>query len=433
MTSFSSDLDEQKSSSTVALLTGGIDRHYVCALGKALAASGIALDLVGSTDMDAEMAGFENVKPIPLYGTYRPNRSLLQKLLLYASVYARLIRYAAASSPRVFHIFWEYKLPAFDRTLLLLYYKALGKKIAFTAHNVNRAKRDGVDSFWNRFTLLVQYRLVDHIFVHTKSMKEELADSFGISGSKVTVIPFGSGGMVPNSPLTPAEAKERLGIRESDRAILFFGRIARYKGLDLLVDAFERIAAQDDRYRLIIAGESTSDWAEHWREVEAKIESSAVREQILKNIRHVPDEEMETYFKAADVLALPYRQIFQSGVLFMSHSFGLPVIAADVDAFREEVSEGINGYLFRPSDTEDLTKAIERYFSSELFRTLDGRRAEIRELLRTTHSWEIVAKTTAEVYAGLSQHLPLKDRASSGRASRISLSEKSDVAEPADS
>ena len=44
----------------------------------------------------------------------------------------------------------------------------------------------------------------------------------------------------------------------------------------------------------------------------------------------IPDDETEIYFKAADVLVLPYRDIYQSGVLFLGHSFGLPVLAADV-------------------------------------------------------------------------------------------------------
>jgi glycosyltransferase involved in cell wall biosynthesis len=239
--------------------------------------------------------------------------------------------------------------------------------------------------------------------------------------------------MVPRSLLTPAAAKRKLGLPESSRTILFFGRIARYKGLDLLVDAFERIAVDERRYRLIIAGESTSDWSQHWEEIRDRIESSTIREQVLQEIRHVRDDAMEVYFKAADVLVLPYRQIFQSGVLFMSHSFGLPVIAADVDSFRDEITEGTNGFLCRPNDAEDLAKAIERYFSSELFRSLEERRAGIQELLRRTHSWEIVAKMTGDVYVGLSQRSPLEPRTSSARVTRISLREKSDVVEPADS
>src|SRR5205823_1718334 len=134
-------------------------------------------------------------------------------------------------------------------------YKVLGKKLVFTAHNVNTAKRDGNDSLLNRLTLKIQYRLVDHIFVHTEKMKAELFADCGIPESKVTVIPFGINNSVPDTDLSAAEARRRLGISESDKAILFFGAIRQYKGLEFLVDAFQRLAAKDKNYRLIIAGE----------------------------------------------------------------------------------------------------------------------------------------------------------------------------------
>jgi glycosyltransferase involved in cell wall biosynthesis len=144
-----------------------------------------------------------------------------------------------------------------------------------------------------------------------------------------------------------------------------------------------------------------------------------MREQVILEVRYIADEEMETYFKAADVLVLPYTQIFQSGVLFMSHNFGLPVIATDVGTFRDDIIEGTNGYVCRPNDPEDLAKSIESYFSSELFRNLDERRASIQNSVRLSHSWGTVSKITGDVYARVSQHLPLKVRTSTARSTRL--------------
>jgi glycosyltransferase involved in cell wall biosynthesis len=418
----------------VALFTGGIDPHYACALGKGIATSGVALDVVGNAEMNScEMRSFDNVRLLAFYATPRPGQGLFRKLLSCIAVYVRIICYAATSSPHVFHILWNYKFPYFDRTLLLLYYKFLGKKLVFTAHNVNAAERDGVDSLLNRLSLRIQYRLVDHIFVHTESMKAQLARSFRIDQRKVTVIPFGVGGMVPQTRLTPAEAKQHLRLSESDRTILFFGRIARYKGLDLLVDAFERIAPKDRSFRLIIAGEPVNESAQHWQEVREAIESSPMREQVVQEIRYIADGEMETYFKAADVLVLPYTQIFQSGVLFMSHSFGLPVIATDVGTFRDDIVEGTNGYVCRANDPEDLAKKIEEYFSSDLYRNLDQRRVSIQDSVRGSHSWSIVAKIVADLYARVSQGKTSGSGAASERFTRVPLGDQSDVAESHDS
>ena len=96
--------------------------------------------------------------------------------------YARLIRYAATAKPRIFHILWNNKFESFDRTLLMLYYKVLGKKIVLTVHNVNAGRRDSKDTRLNRLTLRIQYRLADHIFVHTEKMKRELIEEFGVRG-----------------------------------------------------------------------------------------------------------------------------------------------------------------------------------------------------------------------------------------------------------
>src|SRR5262249_39195599 len=141
-----------------------------------------------------------------------------------------------------------------DRTALLLYYKTLGKRIVLTAHNVNAARRDSRDNWLNRLTLRIQYRLADRIFVHTRPSKDELVQDFGVREENVTVIPFGINTTVADTDLTPAQAKQRLGLDPGDKAILFFGRIGPYKGLEYLVDAFQQLAKTDPAYRLVIAG-----------------------------------------------------------------------------------------------------------------------------------------------------------------------------------
>ena len=148
---------------------------------------------------------------------------------------------------KVFHILWNNKFAIFDRTFLTLYYKLLRKRIVLTAHNVNIGKRDGKDTRLSRLTFQIQYDLADHIFVHTDKMKSELISEFGVTGTRITVIPFGINNAVPRTNLSPSEARRRLGIRDTDKAILFFGKIGPYKGLDYLVAAFQgNLARRDD-------------------------------------------------------------------------------------------------------------------------------------------------------------------------------------------
>ena len=122
---------------------------------------------------------------------------------------------------------------------------------------------------------------------------------------------------------------------------------------------------------------------------------------MLLKAEFIPDDETEVYFKAADVLVLPYRHIYQSGVLFLGHSFGLPVLAADVGSLKDEIVEGKTGFVFRPEDPVDLARAIEQYFASDLYANLNSRRREIRDYATERHSWDVVGEMTMSVYASL--------------------------------
>jgi len=386
----------------VGLLTGGFDRPYVFGLAKALEAKGVCLDVVGGDDVDRpELHAPPRLNFLNLRGDQQPQASLRKKIARVLIYYARLVHYASIAKPRIFHILWNNKFQFFDRTLLMLYYKSMGKRITLTVHNVNAGRRDANDSVLNRLSLKIQYRLANHIFVHTEKMKSELLEEFGVRKGAVTVIPFGINNSVPDTELTSAEAKRRLGIESGLKTILFFGAIRPYKGLEYLVAAFQQIAARHEGYRLIIAGEPRNGLEQYLRDIQETIEKDPSRGRVIQKIEYVPDNETELYFKAADVLVLPYTMVFQSGVLFLAYNFGLPVIATDVGSLGDEIVAGRTGFLCRPCDPLDLAKTIEAYFESELFRALDHRRQEIQDYAIARYSWGVVAERTCNVYAGL--------------------------------
>ena len=385
----------------VALLSGGKDRPYFFGLATSLMSKGATLDLIGNEELDfPEFHGRRHVDFLDLGGVLRPEVSFTRKVGRLLSYYAKLMRYAATAQPEIFHILWNYRFPLFDRTFLMLYYRFLGKRVVHTAHNVNGGRRDGRDSRLNRLTLRIQYGLCHHIFVHTEKMKRELVEDFGVQPARVTVIPFGINNSVPNTGLTPAQARERLNIPEGKKTILFFGRIQPRKGLEFAVEAFKQISARNDDYRLIIAGRPDK-CKQYWAALTDSMREAVRRGQILLRAEVIPDEETEVYFKVADVLVLPYREIFQSGVLFLGYNFGLPVIASDVGSLRDDIVEGKTGFLSKPCDAVSLGEAIERYFKSDLFETLNHRRMEIRDYAHARHSWDAVGQMTRGVYEKL--------------------------------
>lgn len=385
----------------VALLTGGADQPYAFGLATALISQGVAMDLIGNDELNLpEFRRNSTVRFLNLRGDQRPDANMMRKVFRVLAYYVKLIFYAAKSERKIFHILWNNKFESFDRTLLMLYYCLLGRKIVLTVHNVNAQTRDSNDTPLNRLTLRIQYRLADHMFVHTDKMKTELMDEFEVPGSRISVIPFGINNAVPNTTLSPREAKQRLGIREQAKTILFFGNIAPYKGLEYLVAAFQKISPRHHDYQLIIAGRP-KNCEIYWARIRQPIQNDVRSGRIILRTDYIPDAETEIYFKAADVLVLPYRHIYQSGILFLGYSFGLPVLAADVGSLKEEIIEGKTGFVFRPEDPEDLASAIKRYFASDLFASLDTRRQEIRDFAGKNHSWDLVGQKTISVYSGL--------------------------------
>ena len=188
--------------------------------------------------------------------------------------------------------------------------------------------------------------------------------------------PTGINNAVPNTGLTYTEAKKQLGLRNDEKTLLFFGAIKPYKGLEYLVAAFQTLAPVQPDIRLIIAGERKKGHEQYWSAIQQRIDTDPSRDRVTQKIGFIPDDETELYFKAADVAVLPYTEIFQSGILFLAYSFGLPVIATDVGSFAEDIVEDKTGCICKPRDPDALAAAIQNYFNGALFRELEHRRQE---------------------------------------------------------
>jgi glycosyltransferase involved in cell wall biosynthesis len=151
---------------------------------------------------------------------------------------------------------------------------------------------------------------------------------------------------------------------------------------------------------LIVAGKVKRGSEEYWSHAQHRISELGISELVTKSIRFIPDDQVEPYFKAADAVAIPYVDIFQSGVPFLAFSFGLPVIATDVGSLREDVTSE-TGLLCRPRDAADLARAVKDFFGSELYRDSRNVAARIRRFAEQRHSWETVSERTTAVYAHL--------------------------------
>ncbi len=389
----------------VTLLTGGADKPYAFGLLNALLRKGLVVDFIGSDELnDPTIVGQNNVNFLNYRGDQNPHAGTLEKIRRVLLYYKRLIVYAYRTDSMIFHILWFNKFIVLDRTLLNIYYKALGKKIVFTAHNIDQGERDGRSTWLNRISLRILYHIVDGIFVHTNKMKEQLMDKFNVPESRISVIRFGINDTLPETCLTSQEARGRIGVADQERVILFFGRIAPYKGLDLLLSALALIKRKGEPFKLLVAGplKREGNGAAYWNNIEKIMSEKGLGSYIRKDIRFIPDDEVECFFKAADVLVLPYRHIFQTGLIFLSYNFGLPVVATDVGNLREDIVEGETGFLCLPEDPVDLSDKLLAYFESSIYKNLHSTREQIRSMAREKYSWDAISVSIISMYERVS-------------------------------
>jgi D-inositol-3-phosphate glycosyltransferase len=197
------------------------------------------------------------------------------------------------------------------------------------------------------------------------------------------------------------EARKKLNLDDGGRIALFFGVITPYKGLEYLLWALTKRREKDDPFRLIIAGKVDKKFSQYWKSVQRIAKEHNLGDYIIERIGYIADKDVEVYFKAADVLILPYKYIFQSGILFLAFNFGLPVIATDVGSLREFIIDGKTGFLCKPEDPDDLAEKINIYYNSHLFRNAEENREKIIGYANEKYSWGKIGGKTHDLYKSL--------------------------------
>ena len=157
--------------------------------------------------------------------------------------------------------------------------------------------------------------------------------------------------------LDKLEAKQILGISATQKTLLYFGLIRKYKGLDILIDAFDHL---DQSYELLIVGEPYGDFKPYQDLIDKNINS----QQIHTITRYVADDEVPAYFSAADVCVLPYRSATQSGVIAISYHFDLPVIVTDVGGLKGTVEPYGAGIVVDQPKAIEFRDAIIAFFEN---------------------------------------------------------------------
>lgn len=154
-----------------------------------------------------------------------------------------------------------------------------------------------------------------------------------------------------------AEARRALGLDVNGRYVLFFGFIRDYKGLDLLIDAFGDPKLQDTGARLLVAGEFYGDSKPY----HDRIRSLDINDIVVMHNDYIPDNKVNLYFRACDIVAQPYKTATQSGVTQVAFHFEKPMLVTNVGGLPEIVPDGKIGYVVEPN-AQAISDALVRYY-----------------------------------------------------------------------
>jgi glycosyltransferase involved in cell wall biosynthesis len=161
-------------------------------------------------------------------------------------------------------------------------------------------------------------------------------------------------------------ARARLGVAPDRVALLSFGLIRPYKGIDVLVDAVSRLP-ESSPVVLLLAGEP---WGELDPVTRGRLDRLSAAGRAVVRLEWVPEEEVPAWFGAADAMVLPYRSATGSAVAAQALGHGLPIVASAVGGLGEIIEDGRSGLLVPPADPPALAAAITRLVDPELRRRL---------------------------------------------------------------
>ncbi len=299
----------------------------------------------------------------------------------------------------VLHVHWTKQF--FDTSgnvrFYLSFFKSLGRlflvrmrgiSIVWTVHNLVSH-----DSRYRKSELLFGVFLITlakGVIVHSDSCKEQFLRAYhGIGRRKVTVIPIGHLIGIYDNSVSRDEARMRLGFNSGDRIFLSLGHVRPYKGLQECVALFKIM--EDPSARLLIVGKPITDaFAQELQR------DCAPDPRIRCVLTFVPDNDLQLYLNAADVMILPFQRIFTSASLILAMSFSRAIVAPKTGAIPDYV-DASGAILYDPEASDGLPNAMraamERFDELPSMGRANFERAKLLD-------WDSIGVKTAAIYNG---------------------------------
>jgi D-inositol-3-phosphate glycosyltransferase len=286
------------------------------------------------------------------------------------------------------HIFYTNILILFNLFLV----KLLFGKVVLTVHDVTSFDSENESTIISKFI----YNLTDIVLTHNAFSKNEIIKVTSISSSNIYIIPHGNYTPFISIQNDKSNSKEKLNLPKDKTILLFFGMIKKVKGLEILLEAFKKVVDTNSDIVLLIAGKP---WENDFAEYQKIIDRNNLSKHIILHTKFIPHEDVEHYYCASDLVVLPYKKIYQSGVLMMTLSYERPAIVSNLPPLMEVISDNENGFLFEAENSNDLSDKLIEILADK--KNLEIVRKKGTELINTKYGWDEIGRLTKLAYETL--------------------------------
>ena len=264
--------------------------------------------------------------------------------------------------------------------------KIFCKSVVITIHDVNNINRKKNRNNFDNMVL----KMVDFFIFHNDFSKNAFIENyFEVNNDKYKVIHHGN--YVDYN-------YDKVSKFENNKKLLFFGQIKESKGLDILLKAFSITKKKYPNSTLTIAGNLSCDFGIY----KNLIKKLNIQENICLNLEFISFEDVKKLMNSHDIVVLPYKEIYQSGVLMEALSYGKLVIASDLEAFANTIVDNKSGFLFRSEDEADLAKKI--IFAFDNPNLCNKITKNLIYILQTEYSWKKSSLETIKIYTRCLTH-----------------------------
>lgn len=283
----------------------------------------------------------KGINQVDVFGEIWSTPSRLKKFYFLLRGYLLAFIFSKNKKSNIIHLHF-FSVNLIDLLILIIARILTKASLIVTVHDVESFRSNNL-----RFVEKMCYKLVNGIIVHNEFSKLELLKRIKISRD-IFVIPQGN--YINDVPKFQPKK-----IKSEKIELLFFGQLKKIKGIDVLIDAACILADKSFDFHLTIAGKP---WDLKSEDLIDKIKSNNLDKFVSLKLTFISNEEKNELYKKSDIVILPYKKIYNSGVLMLTASMNKPLIVSDLEPFTDILENEINGIVFKNNDAKDLANKI---------------------------------------------------------------------------